>query len=632
MIFSPPDTQSRLIHLLNYNESIIDDYSTSYLWRQKRTITTMGLPHPVHPLDDSCSVIYNNTLYSFTPTAFQKLQLEKNAKWKELPMGVSVEGAACVSRSTSSNDTSAAAMYVVGGLAKSKEYQGLQRYIFATRTWETITPSDPVTQNRVYHGATYLNASDSILIYSGTQDGKEALSSQTFTIKASEPYRVSAYQSIAPPAISPMILPWSDSKAIYVGGSKTNQKVMFFDPTTSWVDSNLTLAQPITNSKVSKSVIVEEDESNKALYTFDLSVSPNIINKTIISDTERGSLQNSSSSLAQKSDNSSRKTGILRTESLLYSEDSMNQRTARISYAASIDSSGKVVFSGGSDQEAVCIYNIAENKWEDTSKLFSIGESLNTDKEAGASSVLSSPNSVDTPKSIEVTPQFPRNVLGAILGSILITALFIIAMLIFLRSRKRKLKQIVSKDSNPTDDVDEKDGMDFMDRGDASELIEEKSLSSRTETSGKTSIFHKVNQKGVGTDDPQQIYRNAISKPIPLELRTGETLPSYLEETRPAPVPLKRSVERRSSGWNRYWSGENDTATVGNDDFKPNPYMSYEYDNYSRSNRDSLTLGNSPDIYNVRPGSQGIDYNAERVALEVKLDGYSYEPSSYGNR
>ncbi|RKF80570.1 putative pre-mrna splicing factor clf1 [Golovinomyces cichoracearum] len=580
----------------------------------------MGLPHPVHPLDDSCSVIYNNTLYSFTPTAFQKLQLEKNAKWKELPMGVSVEGAACVSRSTSSNDTSAAAMYVVGGLAKSKEYQGLQRYIFATRTWETITPSDPVTQNRVYHGATYLNASDSILIYSGTQDGKEALSSQTFTIKASEPYRVSAYQSIAPPAISPMILPWSDSKAIYVGGSKTNQKIMFFDPTTSWVDSNLTLAQPITHSKISKSVIVEEDESNKALYTFDLSVSPNIINKTIISDTERSSLQNSSSSLAQKSDNSSRKTGILRTESLLYSEDSMNQRTARISYAASIDSSGKVVFSGGSDQEAVCIYNIAENKWEDTSKLFSIGESLKNDKEAGASSVLSSPNSADTPKSIEVTPQFPRNVLGAILGSILITALFIIAILIFLRSRKRKLKQNVSKDSNPTDDVDEKDGMDFMDRGDASELIEEKSLSSRTETSGKTSIFHKVNQKGVGTDDPQQIYRNAISKPIPLELRTGETLPSYLEETRPAPVPLERSFERRSSGWNRYWSGENDTATVGNDDFKPNPYMSDEYDNYSRSNRDSLTLGNSPDIYNVRPGSQGIDYNAERVALEVKLD------------
>ncbi|TQS38049.1 hypothetical protein Golomagni_01453 [Golovinomyces magnicellulatus] len=591
----------------------------------------MGLLHPVHPLDDSCSVIFNNTLYSFTPTAFQMLRLEKKAKWKELPMGVSVEGAACVSRLTSSNET-LAAMYVVGGLSKSKEYQGLQRFIFATKTWEKITPSDPVTQNRVYHGATYLNASDSILIYSGTQNGKEALSSQTFTIKASEPYQVSAYQSIAPPAISPMILPWSNSKAIYVGGSKTNQKVMFFDPATSWVDSNFTLAQPISHSKISKSVIVEEDESNKALYTFDLSVSPNTINKTIISDPKRGSLQSSSLSLAQKSDNSSQETKILSTESLVYSEDSVNPRPARISYAASIDPSGLVVFSGGSDQETVCIYNIAGKKWEDTTKLFSIEESLQKDNEAGASSVLSTPNSADTPKSIEVTPQFPRKVLGAILGSILITVLFIIAVLIFFRSRRGKSKQSVSKDSNPTDDVDEKDGMDFMDRGDVSELIEKKSFSSKIERPGKTSVFHKMHQKDVGTDDPQQIYRNAISKPIPLELRTGESLPSYLEETRPAPVPIEKRAERRSSGWNRYWSGENGSATIGYDDFKSNPYMSDEYDNRLKSNRDSLTLGNSPDLYKVRPGSQGIGYNTENVALEVKIDGYMYEPSPYGNR
>ncbi|EXK23802.1 hypothetical protein FOMG_19439, partial [Fusarium oxysporum f. sp. melonis 26406] len=56
----------------------------------------MSLPKPPTSLDDSCSVIYENILYSLTPEAFLSLPLEEGAKWKKLEMGEKVSGAVCV--------------------------------------------------------------------------------------------------------------------------------------------------------------------------------------------------------------------------------------------------------------------------------------------------------------------------------------------------------------------------------------------------------------------------------------------------------------------------------------------------------------------------------------------------------
>lgn len=128
----------------------------------------MPIPTPEYPLEDACSAIFNNTLYTYTPKALQSLRLEQGAEWAELPMGVSVEGGVCV-ESTPTNDTSAAALYIVGGKANDSNYEGLQRYNFAGGKWETISPTVPITQNRLYHNAAYLNTSDSILVFSGTQ-------------------------------------------------------------------------------------------------------------------------------------------------------------------------------------------------------------------------------------------------------------------------------------------------------------------------------------------------------------------------------------------------------------------------------------------------------------------------------
>ncbi|KAJ3528996.1 hypothetical protein NM208_g9954 [Fusarium decemcellulare] len=56
----------------------------------------MSLPEPPSSLDGACSVINGNTLYVFTPEAFLALPLEEGAKWKKLKTGEKVTGGVCV--------------------------------------------------------------------------------------------------------------------------------------------------------------------------------------------------------------------------------------------------------------------------------------------------------------------------------------------------------------------------------------------------------------------------------------------------------------------------------------------------------------------------------------------------------
>ena len=47
----------------------------------------MVLPKPAVALNDACSVIFDNTLYTYQAGAFQRLPLEQGAKWERLPTG-----------------------------------------------------------------------------------------------------------------------------------------------------------------------------------------------------------------------------------------------------------------------------------------------------------------------------------------------------------------------------------------------------------------------------------------------------------------------------------------------------------------------------------------------------------------
>lgn len=129
----------------------------------------MPLPKPEYPLDNACTTIFDNTLYTYSSTAFQSLELTEGAKWKTLKMGVRAENAVCVKTTPAANATEPAALWIVGGTANETFYQGLQKYTFKSETWEVIKTMDPVAQNRMWHGAAYLNKSDSILLFAGTQ-------------------------------------------------------------------------------------------------------------------------------------------------------------------------------------------------------------------------------------------------------------------------------------------------------------------------------------------------------------------------------------------------------------------------------------------------------------------------------
>jgi len=335
----------------------------------------MPLPSPKYAIEEACSTIYGNTLYSYSPKAFQSLALEEDATWTSLAGGVSVTGGICV-KSTPKDKEDAAALYIVGGVSNSTDYEGLQRFTFATGKWESIRPTVPVTQNRVYHGAVYLNASDSILVYAGSQDGSKALSSQTFTIQASEPYSVIAYESIAPPAISPNLISWSETEALYIGGSDTNTKAMLFSSATAWADSKASLAEPLVGMSA---IVIHGDDGSKMLYTFDMSVSPNQVNRTVLIDGNGSPITSSkpifmtrdlvSGQLVERSEHGE---GNLTAANWPTYNGTLAPASTRADYSVAKDEDGLVVISGGNEEDVLCMFTAKENCWVNaTAKLVS---------------------------------------------------------------------------------------------------------------------------------------------------------------------------------------------------------------------------------------------------------------------
>lgn len=570
----------------------------------------MSLPSPSHSLDNSCSVVYNRTVYSYTSESFQSLKLQSQAQWEELPMGQPVKGGVCVYRSTVANNT-LPSMFIVGGVSDSKSYQGLQRFTFETKKWDTIIPSDPVLQNRMYHGAVYLNASDSILIYSGTQDQRASLSSQTFTIQASEPFRVTAFQSIAPPAISPVMLQWSESQAVYMGGSDDNKRVMLFDPEKSWVDSKITLANPVINTENIKSTIISGDDLTKVLYTFDLSKSPNSVNITVIRNSDGSAIQNARQIYSQGTQNLPQGTGALTAENWPPYDSAQAPRISRKTCTMAKDrQTGLVIFTGGSQVDSIAIFDARGNHWNDPLKFLGSKELSAPTSSAGLTNVE---NARDASYSNETKPQLSQKTLGIVIVSILTSAAIIIGLLFFCRSRRAKVQYDKTNDPRLTGSLDEKNGMDFVDR-EIPDIILEKYSSSPNRD-------YKKSMKDGDYNNPHYVYKDVISKPLSLHKRKGEDSPSYLEETRPAPLPNEaRRTERRSSGWNRYWSSENSSPVVGLCS-KSNPYYQNQNGTQAGKYTDSMTLGDGTDHYSMSSGRSSFTHQTPKNALNLDVGG-----------
>ncbi|KAH0566481.1 hypothetical protein GP486_000123 [Trichoglossum hirsutum] len=572
----------------------------------------MPPPSPPVELHDHCSVIYQDTLYVYSPDAFQSLHLSEGSKWETLPMGVSATGVVCVN-AVPQGDVSNAALYIVGGSTNSSTegYSGLQRYLFAARKWESISPLVHVTQNRRGHGSVYLEYSSSILVYAGTQDGNfQDPSSQTFLISTKPPYGVTSYSSAgAPPLVAPMLLPWDASRAVLLGGSDQNKRLFTFDPQSGWMDLGLTLDQGLPDISQVQAVVFNRSDGSKILEIFNMNVSPNTVKRVCLQCSNGGnpiSQPAATSTPAPKRDITEspakrRKRDLLVAESPPYN-GTLAPKVIRTGYALAQGPGGLVVFTGGSKDDPICMFDSTGNQWINATDYLGGQQAVVSVQSFGSptrsvsgtiqtssptSSSTSSPESAASGSS-SGKPKLPL-ILGTTLGGIAGIGLILAFILFFLRQRHKRREYLAAGHlRRASGSPDDKDRMSFADRG-ASFMREAggftshghhgsvNSQSSRAIITGRAfqghrrGLFSKGNSSfgsGIfskGSRNKSSLRVDATGsrpgeKGVSFALTSAAVAPAGSARAPAVPVPrvpnsTDGSGKQRSSGWSRYFSG-----------------------------------------------------------------------------
>lgn len=427
----------------------------------------MSGPEPSNALVGHCAAINDNTLYVLSPTGLQSLPLQTNATWSAEPQGSLqlVTGPACVTVGNGSD----AALYVIGGSSNIDSYNGVQRYSFSGQSWETLSLPTDNMQQRTDHSAAYLQDSNSILVYAGSQpESPSDLSSQTFLINLDNPYNIESFTSNAPPTKMPILQPWNSSHAVMLGGTTTNTQIFLFSPEQGWTPLDTNLTTPIDAS--TRGTIIDGSDGSKVLELINPSVSPNQVSQIVLLDANGAPAQNGQTVGGATS---SRR---LRRDLSLGSWPSYNNTNAplptRTDCAVVQGPSGIVAMSGGSSQMPVALFDSTENSWVDLEQFFgskqplqpsstvSMTGSANFAGTATSTATSSQSSTSDNGAAGATAHQQMLRTLGTTLGVLCgIAAVFILALL-YLRWRKQQQRQ---KEGY----VDEKTGnrMSFADRG-----------------------------------------------------------------------------------------------------------------------------------------------------------------------
>lgn len=581
----------------------------------------MSQPQPKVALNNVCSAIYNNTLFTYQADAFQSLALEAGAEWATLDQGESVTGAVCVN--VEPIDGGPSALWIVGGTGGSTNYTGLQKYTYSTGEWETITPVTKVTQNRINHGAVFIPGSDAIVVYAGSQDGDSNLSTQTFAINTLSPYSVLAYESDgAPPTTSPILLKWSDVEAVMVGGNSDNTQIMLFEVQKGWSNSNATLASPLkAGTEGWHATLVTGSDGSKSLYTYDMTVSPNVANRTLIVDSE-GAPVTAAVAITKRLEQDSR--AARRDSTTLTAADwpSYNNTYAstaiRTDSAAAESSDGTVVLAGGNEEDVICIFDQNANSWVNATALLvsddqktlhasvtpsstaasstaTAGTAVGTAAAESSASVASSSSSGSSSSSSGLSTD---QILGVTLGSIGGAIILLILLYCQIKRRKRRNDFIQAghaRRASGSSGEPEKDGMamanDSFPRSPTNPSFMRghqpkgsgASFSSMAILMGKgpkrsTDGGRRPSFGRQGGDGSRQI-KSRISNPMPAIAGPMPPLPGLAPDMREEKgvsfsadtvdhqsnlrVPAdQQEGMRRSSGWNRYWSGESGALNI----------------------------------------------------------------------
>jgi hypothetical protein len=557
--------------------------------------STMGVPTPIFDLSNHCSVVHDNTLYVYSPQGFQSLELKEGAKWKKELMNISLTGAECVSN----DDTGM--LYVVGGAvnetAKDWEYPGLMHYSFADKKWDWVRPQTWETKNRHSHGAAYLKSSQSILVYAGSTTPEDlGPSSSTFLFSTVPPYTVQALSSEgAPPVVNPMLMPFNDTDAVMIGGGAHNQGVFVFSKEQGWRNLGVTLTEAIANPDAVKCTIVSGDDGSKVLEKFDMSVSPNKI--------ERIALLNAGGVVAAPGTTIGDKVKRVTIKDWPAYNATGAPTVVRNGFSVAHDNNGVAVVTGGNEKDPLCIFDEKANSWVDANRLFDGDQVVIESTPTSSISTTSTPTSVatantaapglasstatDAPVAAPANKSRMLTVLGATLGAIFGIAALLILLLFCLKYRKSKNKRAQQAA------YIEKDRLSFADRGmgDMAFMKEatgsdgyhykNDSQTSLAIISGRAGGNHK---RGMGSDASTA---GLVTKKSPLgytddvELSKLDLKPEPIEEEEETMVrqnsgrqpPRTTPGRSRSSGWSKYFAN-NEATNLAHMDSQRSTYAS----------------------------------------------------------
>ncbi len=689
----------------------------------------MGLPQPAVALDNICSTVYNNTLYTYSASAFQALPLTAGAKWKQLPYGESVTGGVCVG--TSPADLTQAGFFVVGGKAVTAGYPGLQKYTYATGQWSTLTPQSLITQDRLHHGAVYLSAYDKIFMYAGMQDGSSTPSQETFVIQASPPYAVDSIPSTAPPTVDPIVLAWSSSEAAVIGGSTFNTQVMLCDPATGhFVDSGATLLTPLTSdTSVLQAAIVDGDDNSKNLYTFNVAMSPNQVSRIVLVDGTGAPVQNAGPVKRSLGDVDGRDgleewdVELIRRSSLTVSNwpaynASLAPTNTRTDFSIAEGADGMIVLAGGGGTDVLCVFDGRKNSWRNATQMLAQKQVVQTTSSTSStrttSKATSSPTTLLTATSASTTalvasasstpavaassaPSLSANaLLGIVLGSVAGLGVLLILLYVCIKHhRKRKDFQDAahsrraSGTSSSEKDVFAIANDSYTQRsygGKGTFRGGHQAQDSQGSFSSVAILMGRVNQpkqpepslrsnnggpkRGSASSLFNKGFKGTISRPIPqrpepisdaaprqMQFERGagagvgigagaaaaatgaygrsvtDPKPAVPQQQQPGNDALRQGSTRRSSGWNRYWSGGSalNILGFGSGNANGNGHMSrnskrttaasdassnYSINNQNRITQDSATVPplDIPGIPDTKPRFQRVNSGSPTIA------------------
>ena len=616
----------------------------------------MPLPTPPVALKGHCSIIYDNTLYTYQADAFQSLPLRRGGSWSKLSLGVPTTGSTCVQGISDGQDV----LFIVGGTTKpsSRGYSGLQRYNFKDKSWETCKTQDKVTQNRLLHGSTFLKASSSILVYGGSQDGETTASSQTFVISSNPPYTTRALVSEAPPVVKPLILTWNASHAVMFGGDSQNEQVFTFGPNQGWSKVNVSLPEGLPDSSKAQAAIMSTDDGAKFLEIFNMSVSPNDIRLVLLQNATGPTKPQPSPTTSSTLDPSLLGTSISKSGIPVITIVPSNPQKRAISlddrppydktlapkerrdgFSLAQGSDGLVVASGGNDQTVLSIFNLTGNQWVDTDLLFGASKpkTLNVAPTSSsispAASITSQPSTLASPTPLPSAPANSQNksltILGAALGSVFGVAALLVIILLLLRYLRRKRERKHSGSDFP---LDNKHDMDFADqgadymreaggslgKGDTKHRhkISNTSANSVTIMGGKRNssqqskraLFHK---KGNSDTSAKSYFGRSKSPIAPSPPLISEpnlaSLPAQSANP-PQSSPNPRTESRTDMGWSKYWNNSSSNIDA----------MAASGPQRQGSNSRPTTYTSTSDYESSRITSSNLHESAEVEPLNVR--------------